>query len=94
MNQVEKSFQEIQSKVVNRTDCYDIMTKILKRMKGSQKIWWFASEFIDIHYKAPQRLSDLATYYGELIEARELGKGRGKPKVYRLKSKKFPVWAK
>jgi len=70
------------------------MAKILKRMKGSQKIWWFASEFIDIHYKAPQRLSDIVTYYGELMEARPLGSGRGKPKVYRLKSKKFPVWAK
>ena len=31
---------------------------------------------------------------GELIEARPLAKGIGKPKVYRLKSKKFPVWVK
>ena len=94
MNQIERAFQAIKNRPVNRTDCYDIMAKILKRMKGSQKIWWFASEFIDIHYKAPQRLSDLVTYYGELIEARPLAKGIGKPKVYRLKSKKFPVWVK
>ena len=94
MNQIERAFQEIKNRAVNRTDCYDVMKKILHRMKDSKKIWWFASEFIDIHYKAPQRLSDLITYYGELIEARELGKGRGKPKVYRLKSEKFPVWAK
>lgn len=94
MNQIEKAFQEIQSKIVNRTDCYDVMKKILHRMKDSKKIWWFSSEFTDIHYKASARLSDLTTYYGELIEGRELGKGKGKPKVYRLKSKKLPVWAK
>lgn len=94
MNQIERAFQEIKNRAVNRTDCYDIMAKILKRMKGSKKIWWFASEFIDIHYKAPQRLSDIVTYYGELMEARPLGSGRGKPKVYRLKSKKFPKWVK
>jgi len=94
MNQIEREFQAIKSRPVNRTDCYDVMTKILKRMKESKKIWWFAYEFMDIHYKAPQRLSDLVTYYGELIEARPLEKGIGKPKVYRLKSKKFPVWVK
>lgn len=94
MNQIERAFQAIKNRPVNRTDCYDIMAKILKRMKGSQKIWWFASEFIDIHYKAPQRLSDLVTYYGELIEARPLAKGIGKLKVYRLKSKKLPKWVK
>lgn len=94
MNQIERAFQEIKNRAVNRTDCYDIMAKILKRMKGSQKIWWFSSEFTDIHYKASARLSDLTTCYGEIVEGRALGNGRGKPHVYRLKSKKFPKWVK
>lgn len=94
MNQIERAFQEIKNRATNRTDCYDVMKKILHRMKDSKKIWWFASEFTDIHYKASARLSDLTTYYGELVEGRALANGNGKPHVYRLKSKKFPVWAK
>lgn len=89
----EKEFKELQKRYVQQTDCYDVMAKILKRMKASKKNWWYAYEFVDIHYKAPQRLSDLAIYYSELVEARAIRPGNGKPKVYRLKSTKFPKWA-
>jgi hypothetical protein len=94
MNKVELAFEAIRSRIVVKADCYEVMKKILHRMKGSDKIWWFASEFVDIHYKSPQRLSDLSIHYSELVESRPLQKGNGKVKVYRLKSKKFPKWAK
>ena len=51
MDKVEKAFQEIKNRATNRTDCYDVMAKILNSMKDSTKIWWFASEFAALHSK-------------------------------------------
>jgi len=92
---IEQEFAQIKARPVIRMDSYDIMTKILYRMLAGNKHWYFSKEFVDIHYKAPARLSDLLVFYPDLIEARALSNQHGAPKLYRLKQKssKFPKWA-
>lgn len=85
----EKEYKELKNKIRNRVDSFLLMGKILKRMKNGTKHWYFAYDFMDLHYKAPQRLSDLGMFYPKLIEKRKIGKF----KVYRLKTKELPKWA-
>ena len=93
MNQIEREFQAIKSKFVNKMDHFELIKAILKRMCNSDKIWWFSGEFRDIHNSADRRMSELVLEY-KLLESRPIARGRGKPHVYRLKSKKLPKWAK
>lgn len=90
MTTAEKELRLLKQNYIRReTDCYEVMAKILKRMKGGKKHWWFAYEFADFGYKAPARLSDLVN-----IKLVHTQKFKSRLKVYRLNVEKLPDWVK